>query len=135
MTYYDKIFPAAAMLFFLILQTMHHRDRFRHHEKVNHTVQGVIYAATAVFVCLPLLIFYGFWVFIKLGFILFMERLAVYDPLLNTFRIPRKPLFYNDDAEAESWQDRLENMLPKRWIIPLKIGYIVVFVVCIIFIK
>lgn len=135
MTAYDKIFPIVWLFIFMLVQAMYQKEYFLANKPAGrwwHFWQAVFYgiALTAV---IPFAIYFGWWVGVKLAIIGLLERLAIFAPLLNLLR--RKPFLYNGRGSTGSWQNKIENMLPDKWVKVLKIGYIITFVTAAIFIK
>jgi hypothetical protein len=135
MTYHDKIFIVGGCLLFMILQAGYQDQRFRAGHTISHNNHGILYALIAALFCTPYLLHFGWWVAVKMGGIAALQRLALYDFILNLMRGKRPLLSYNGKGTTGSWVDKLENLLPEKFILPLKIGYIVVFIVAVIFIK
>ncbi len=135
MTLYDKLFPCLFLFIFMFVQATYQREYFAANKKAGrswHFWQAVLYGI-AMTIVIPFAIYFGWWVGVKLAIIGILERLALFDPLLNWLR--GKRLFYNGNGSTDSKQDEWENKLPKKWIIPLKIGYIIIFITAVIFIK
>jgi hypothetical protein len=135
MTVYDKSFIGYAMFVFMCWQVVYQTYRFSVHKTINHKWHSVLYGIVAVLACVPFLLFSGWRVALKLLFIAALERLALYDFLLNWMRDKRPLLTYNGKGTTGSWLDSLENSLPEKWLLMLKIGYIIAFLCAIIFIK
>lgn len=137
MTIYDKIFPVAWLFIFMLVQAMYQKEYFLANKPAGrkwHFWQSVFYGI-AMTVVIPFTICFGWWVGAKLALIGMLERLALYDPLLNAVRGKRPLLTYNGKGTTGSLQDGVENKLPPQWLLPLKIAYIIAFICSVIFIK
>lgn len=136
MTPYDKIFVVVILLLFMAMQAGFQKEWFAANKPAGewwHFWQGVLYGGCVVAVVMPFFACFGWWAAAKLAFIGVLQRLAIYAPMLNKMR--RKRLFYNGRGSTASWQNQLENKLPDKWVRVLKIGYIVVFICAVIFIR
>lgn len=137
MSIYDKIFTIVFLFIFMLVQAMYQKEYFLANKPAGrkwHFWQSVLYGA-ALTVVILFAICFGWWAGVKLTVIGILERLALYDPLLNALRNKRPLLTYNGNGTTGSVQDGLENKLPPKWLLPLKIGYIIAFVCAVIFIK
>lgn len=136
MTWHDKIFVAFAMFAFMVGQAFYQHERTRGQGRyLSHNLHVWIYIGVSVLVCVPFLVYCGWLVALKLCGICAAIRIALYDPVLNAAR-KRKPLLtYNGRGTTGSVLDKLENMLPEKWLLPLKIGYIIIFVLYFILIR
>jgi hypothetical protein len=137
MTFYDKLFPIAWLFVFMLVQAMYQKQYFLAGELAGrkwHFWQAALYGV-AMTVVIPFAIYFGWWGGVKLALIGILERLAIYDPLLNILRKKRPILTYNGNGTTGSVQDNLENKLSPKWLLPLKIFYIIAFICSVIFIK
>lgn len=120
----DKLFLAAYLLVFIILQCWWQSVLFKRNMKISHFWHAVYY----ILLALPMIRFFEPWwaVLVIAG----VERLALFDFTLNLAR--GKTLFYNAGKDAKSLQDRLENHL-SIWVVKaLKIFYVALFVTALI---
>lgn len=132
---YDKLFVFYVMLVFMAGQALYQAVRFKQNKTISHSFHGWLYVGISVIICAPFGFLCSWWIALKLLGIAGLQRLALYDPILNFSRDKKPILTYNGKGTTGSWQDRLENLLPARFLLPLKIGYIVVFILYFIFIK
>lgn len=137
MSYWDKIFPIGWLFVFMLVQALYQKEYFLANKPAGrwwHFWQVVFYGI-AMTVAIPFAIYFGWWAGVKLAIIGLLERLALYDPILNVLRFGWRRIWYNGKGTTGSLQDWIENKLPPKWIIPLKIGYIILFIIVVIFIK
>lgn len=137
MTAYDKIFCIFFWVAFMIVQASYQKEYFAANKPAGrwwHFWQAAFYGI-ALTVIVPFAIHFGLWVGVKLLVIGIVERLALYDPILNVLRFGWRKIWYNGKGTTGSLEDWVENKLPSKWIIPLKIGYVIIFITAAIFIK
>lgn len=128
MTWFDKGFLACYFLLVIIVQSKWQAVRFGRNLPVNKRLHEVYYCLTI----LPVLYFFWphWWQVITISV---MERFAFFDFILNKLR--RKPLFYNGKGSTDSIMDIIENHLSSWAVKVLKVVYVIVFVLTLIFIK
>jgi hypothetical protein len=132
---YDKIFPVVYLFMFMLVQAMYQKEYFLSDKPAGrkwHFWQAVFYGI-AMTVVIPFAIYFGWWVGVKLTIIGILERLALFSPMLNLLRF--KSFFYNGRGSTGSWQNKIENKLSDKWVIILKIVYIIAFICAAILIK
>lgn len=135
MSIYDKLFVAYMVFGFMSLQAAYQAERFEQHKTISHRFHAWLYAIFSIIVCVPFISSLGWWAALKLGGICALSRLAIFDLFLNWIRDKRPILTYNGKGTTSSWQDQLENLLPTKYLLPLKISYIIIFLGYLILIK
>lgn len=130
----------AACVVFIYIQAAYQAKRFAKNKPINHWSKATIYG---LFVALlTAVLMWGHWHewrevdrWKDVPIIGVITRVAWFDPILNFERLPPRPFWYNDDKNAESLFDWLENRLTHTWVKVLKVCYIVLFFITIIFLK
>jgi hypothetical protein len=127
MTVYDKLFLAAYFLGIMIVQAIWQHRLFKANKPISHKLHAVYYCLAI----LPMIYFFSawWWQVIVLGVI---ERLALYDVVLNCIRGKTPILTYNGNGTTGSWVDRWENSLSLWAVTALKLTYIVIFIIVLI---
>lgn len=130
MTLYYKLFLAGYFLAVMIVQAFWQKALFNRDITINHTKHGIYYTITV----LPAL--YMLWpAWWQVPLIAWTERIALFDPLLNLIRGKLPLLTYNGRGTTGSKIDQWENRFSVLWLTVLKLVYIVVFILTLIFIK
>jgi hypothetical protein len=109
-------------------QALYQAVRFKKNKAISHNFHAWLYGGVSILVCLPFALWCGWIIGLKLLGIAALQRLALFDFILNFSRSTKPYLTYNGKGTTSSWQDRLENLLPEWALLPLKIAYIVIFV-------
>lgn len=92
--------------------------------KIQHGIEGLKYAATvSIMGCIGLLLGVSWYEWVLPAF---LARLFLFDPVFSLLR--GKGIFYNGDGDKDAIQDNLENTLPNKWVIALKISYAAFFI-------
>lgn len=138
MNIYDKILVSALFFSVIVWQAFHQASLFKQQKTISHFWKGVWYGCAIILITFPYLLATDYWCLLKIPIIGILERMAFFDPILNT--ADHQSLFYNGPKVQEikskgSWVDRLENKLTAGQLKILKIAYVVLFIVVIIFIK
>lgn len=129
MTLYDKLFLTGYFLVIIFIQVKWQAALFKRDITISHFKHGLYYALTVV----PALwMFWSAWWQVPL--IALLERIAFFDPVQNVVR-GNSILGYNGKGTTGSWLDQLENSLSSTWVKVLKVVYVIIFIVAIIFIK
>lgn len=128
MTWQDKTFLAIYFFAIIIVQCVWQSRLIKAHKPINHVLHGAYY----VFAILPMIFFFAlFWW--QVIVIAVVTRAAWFDFTLNKVR--GKPLFYNGKGTTDSLQDKIENRLSLVWVKVLKVIYVIIFFVALIFLK
>lgn len=137
MNFLDKIFICTFLIIILVWQALHQAHVFKQQKTISHFWKGVWYLLATILLTVPYVTFYGWWYLLKIPLIGGLERLAVFDLILNAAR--KYKWWYNgvigSSIETGSVIDKLENHLPNNMIKVLKVAYLILFIVAIIFIK
>lgn len=137
MNIYDKILVCAILLSILFWQAEWQAYEFKKQKTISHFWKGVLYALAIGLVTIPYVSLYGWRYALKIPIIGIAERMALFDLFLNLAR--KYKWWYNGaigtSIETGSFIDRLENHLSNSWIKVLKIVYIILFIIVVIFIK
>jgi len=128
MTPWDKLFLAAYFLALMISQAIWQHNLFKRNKPISHALHAVYYCIAV----LPMIYFFNPWW--KVIVIAVVERIALYDPVLNSVRNKRPILTYNGAGSTGSLLDRLENKLSLFAVTALKMLYIVGFILTLILI-
>jgi hypothetical protein len=129
MSVYDKLFLAAYFLAVMIVQATWQHRLFKANKPISHKLHAVYYCLAI----LPMIYFFSAWWW-QVVVIAVLERLALYDPVLNIVRGKRPILTYNGNGTTGSWWDRVENKLSLFAVTALKMLYIVGFILTLILI-
>lgn len=137
MNIFDKIFICVFLLGILAWQAFHQAHMFKQQKTISHFWKGVWYSLAVVLLAVPYVCFYGWWYILKIPLIGGLERLAVFDLILN---IARKYKWWYNGAigasiENGSLIDRIENHLSNGTIKVLKVVYLLLFISYIILIE
>lgn len=137
MNVFDKIAICTFLLAILVWQALHQAHTFKQQKTISHFWKGVWYALAVGLVTAPYVSLYDWWYLIKIPVLGGIERMALFDLALNKAR--KYKWWYNGaigtSIETGSMIDRLENHLSNSWIKVLKITYILLFILALIFIK
>lgn len=138
MNLYDKILICVFLFAILVWQALHQVNLFNKQKTISHFWKGVWYALAVTAVTVPYISMNNWWYILKVPAIGLAERMAFFDFILNDAH--KEPLFYNGPKvqlsnSKGSWVDRLENKLTNTQLAILKIGYVILFIVAVIFIK
>lgn len=133
----DKIIVCSFLLIILIWQAIHQAHLFKEQKTISHFWKGVWYGLSVALVTSLYILLNGWWYALKVPIIGIVERMAIFDILLNMAR--KYKWWYNGAIrptyDTGSLIDRLENHLSNSWIKVLKIVYILLFILALIYIK
>lgn len=133
----DKIIVCSFLLIILMWQALHQAHLFKEQKTISHFWKGVWYGLAVALVTVLYILLDGWWYALKVPIIGIAERMAIFDLLLNCAR--KYKWWYNGaigpTSDTGSLIDRLENHLSNSWIKVLKIIYILLFILALIFIK
>lgn len=120
-------------------QAAYQAAQFAHNKIRNHWEMGFYYALFCTAVAVSYWISFNFWIGFMVGAFGIITRAAFFDPIINIIR--GKPLWYNSvplTRFSGSLLDWIENKYFQQgkinWIVYLKIGYLIMWIVFIIFI-
>lgn len=133
MNVFDKILICAFLLSILVWQALHQAYLFKQQKTISHLWKTIWYSLAVALATAPFVLLYDWWCILKVPIIGISERMALFDMILSLAR--HKGLFYNGEGSTGSIIDRLENRLSNIWIKVLKIIYILLFILALIFIK
>lgn len=137
MNVFDKILICAFLLAILVWQALHQAHVFKQQKTISHFWKGVWYGLATALITAPYAASYGWWYLLKVPLIGGLERMALFDIVLNIAR--KYKWWYNGaigpTSDTGSLIDRLENHLSNTWIKVIKICYILLFLTSLIFIK
>lgn len=133
MSLYDKIIISVFLFAIIVWQALHQAHLFAQNKTISHFWKGVAYACSVALITILYISIYDWWFLLKVPILGVIERMALFDFTLNIAR--SKHLFYNGKDSTGSKIDQQENKLSIFWLRILKIMYVVLFVIIIIFIK
>jgi hypothetical protein len=126
-------------------QARYQARRFKQNKSISHIGKMLLFCLYAL---VPLVYIYvetACWKTVIQGALqVVITRVACYDPILNYYRIPRRPFWYNGNLNVQGslWDaiknrqsvlDWLENHLSLFWIKVLKVSYCMVLIFILIF--
>jgi hypothetical protein len=137
----DKILIVTFLFAIIVWQALHQAHLFKQNKIISHFWKGVWYALAVGLATIPYILLYDWWYTLKIPFIGILTRMALFDISLNLCR--SYPWWYNSSISGNpeqkpSWIDMVENKIVGISIKGkkiMKIIYIILFVVTIIFIK
>lgn len=133
MNVFDKIAICTFLLAILVWQALHQSHTFKQQKTISHFWKGIWYGLSIGLITTPYVFLYGWWYLLKIPLLGILERMALFDFILNAAR--SKPLFYNGEESTGSLIDRLENQLSEEALPAYKTGWLVIFILYVIGIK
>lgn len=133
MNYADKLLIVIFLLAIIVRQALHQAELFKKNITISHFWKGMVYAGSVALMTIPCIHEFGWWYLLKIPILGVLERAALFYLFLNKAR--NEKWYYIGTGEKGSWFDRLENKLPLKVLMAVKIGYMVLFITALIFIK
>lgn len=133
MSIFHKVLIIVFLFAIIVWQALHQAHIFKQNKTISHFWKGFWYALAVGAVTIPFISIYDWWYALKIPLLGLCERLSLFDFVLNIAR--NEKLFYDGNGTTGSIIDKLENKLSSAWLRVLKITYVIIFVITIIFIK